>query len=84
MRDGLSVAGLILSIILLILGIIVVGKGFPFNIFGSPAFVSLQLLGEKLSDSLWGLRVLDVIVLSLIFFFSAIGCIALFRLEGRE
>jgi len=82
--DGLSIAGAILSILLVIVFFsIFFAKIFPF--LQSPMMIVAYALANKaISASLWGLRVLDVIILGIIFFSSAMGCIALFRLEGEK
>ncbi|RLI31877.1 hypothetical protein DRO51_03030 [Candidatus Bathyarchaeota archaeon] len=83
--DGLSIAGAILSILLVIafFSILFSAKIFPF--LQSPIMVVAYALASKaISASLWSLRVLDVIILGIIFFSSAMGCIALFRLESEK
>lgn len=82
--DSLSIVGAILSILLLIAFFLIFSsKVFPF--LQSPMMVvAYNLASKAISKSLWSLRVLDVIILSVIFFSSAMGCIALFRLEGEK
>ena len=83
-RDGLTAAGVVLSVILLILVVVVLAKPFPLQAFGSsPTAVEFPATPEDFSSALWGLRFWDAIILSLVLLFSAIGCIAIFRLEGE-
>ncbi|MGP3667432.1 MAG: hypothetical protein ACKD6N_01045 [Candidatus Bathyarchaeota archaeon] len=82
--DGLSLAGGILTVVLVaVLFSVFFSKVFPF--LQPPAMIVVYALANKaISTSLWSLRVLDVIILGIIFFSSSIGCIALFRLEGEK
>ena len=81
-RDGLTAAGIVLSIILLICVVVVLAKPFPLQAFGSsPTVIELPAEPKDFSTALWGLRFWDAIILSLVLLFSAIGCIAAFRLE---
>lgn len=83
-RDGLTAAGVILSIILFLCILGVTVKPFPFQALGSPAVtVKAPPPPEAFSSALWELRSWDALILSLVLLFSAVGCIALFRLEER-
>jgi len=83
-RNGFTAAGVVLSIILLLCMVGVAAKPFPFLSLGSPAVtVGLPVPPEAFSSALWELRSWDAIILSLVLLFSAVGCIALFRLEER-
>jgi hypothetical protein len=83
-RDGLTAAGIVMSIILLICVVVVLANPFPFQAFGSSSTaVELPVGPEDFSSALWNLRFWDAIILSLVLLFSAIGCIAIFRLEER-
>ncbi|RLI26942.1 MAG: hypothetical protein DRO52_01600 [Candidatus Hecatellales archaeon] len=84
MRDGLTAAGIVLSIVLLLCVFSVAAKPFPVQSLGSPPLIAkTPAPPEAFSSALWEIRSWDAVILSLVLLFSAIGCIALFRLEER-
>lgn len=82
--DSLSAAGVVVTVVLVIIFAVMVGTVFPLQAFGSPPKVfDPSFLGEKISLYLWSMRVWDLTVIALLFFFSALGCIAMFRMGRR-
>ena len=80
--NGLTAAGAALAVILLICVGLVMANPFPFQALGTPTLAQeAPLPPEAFSSALWELRSWDAIILSLVLLFSAVGCIALFRLE---
>lgn len=85
--DGISVVGFLLSTVLATVLVFTVYGGFPAFLYGSPAQSLLSRVGDLglisrvVSFSLWNIRAMDVIVLAIILFSTAISCIALLRRE---
>ena len=82
--DSLSIAGTAITAVFLVLVAIMVGKSFPLHAFGSPLETfTPAVLGQKIGLYLWNFRTWDLTVVGLILFFSALGCMAMLRVEGR-
>jgi uncharacterized phage infection (PIP) family protein YhgE len=83
--DSLTAAGAAITVVFIVVIVVMVGKTFPLQAFGSPpqAFEPTAL-GQKIGLYLWGMRSWDLTVVALILFFSALGCIAMLRGEGRD
>ena len=80
--SGLTAAGAVLSILFLICLGVFVAQPFPFQALGTPAsLVQAPVPPEDFSTALWSLRSWDAVILSSVLLFSAIGCVALFRME---
>ncbi len=83
--DSLTAAGTALTAVFVVLVVAVVGKSFPLDVLGSPLQTfSPAVLGPKIGLYLWSFRTWDLIVVALILFFSALGCIAMLRAEGEK
>lgn len=83
--DGISVVGVFVSAVLVVVSVFTVYGGFPVFLYGSPALLygvgDLGLISRTVSLCLWNIRAMDVIVLAVILFVTAISCIALLRVE---
>jgi preprotein translocase subunit SecG len=84
--SGTSVTGALLSVILIILFTIMFTVSFPLYYFRSVTdasrWIDPSLIYREVSNALWNLRVLDVIIIATIFLFSAVACIVMLRKEG--
>ena len=81
---ALSAAGAILTVILLVVVACVMATPFPFEALGVPLLTAKPPVDpEVFSRALWGARSWDGVILSFILLFSAIGAIALFRVEEQ-
>jgi hypothetical protein len=83
--DSLTAAGTAITAIFVVVIASIVGKTFPLQAFGSPpqAFEP-SALGHEIGLYLWSMRPWDLTIVALILFFSALGCIAMLRWEGRD
>lgn len=82
--DGISVAGLLVSLFLvLVLAGFIVQNSFPAFLYApSRKLVSVaQPLGQAESDFIWTYRSTDLIAQAFVLFAAAAGCLAILRIE---
>ncbi len=85
--SSVSLAGLCSCVIFTLILIFFVYQGFPIFTYGNPDVAVVTEVGhpkanlDNLSFSLWSLNATNLIIIGIVFLFSAIACIALLRGE---